>query len=65
MTFSVYRGSELHLLQIHVVDFGTLSLTPPLSSAVGGITLTMTYGIHIEETNDPFIKLAETVGKAL
>ena len=35
-------------------------MTPQLSSALGGITLSMTYGIHIQETNDPFIILAET-----
>ena len=55
--FSVYRGSKLVLL----VDFRTsLSLTLLLPSAVGSTILSITYGIQIQDTNDPFINLAET-----
>ena len=60
MNFGIYQGSKLVLLSNRFFDLGT-SLFTPLSiiSAVGGITLSISYGIDIKQTDDPFIDLAE------
>jgi hypothetical protein len=52
------------VLSIYLVDVRTPLLTPLLISAVGGMTMSMTYGIQIKETNDPFINLAEAAMKS-
>ena len=36
-----------------------------LPSAIGGMTLSLAYGLQIQQTNDPFINLAETAAKSI
>jgi hypothetical protein len=42
-----------------------LELTSLLLSAIGGMALSLSYGIQIKETDDPFINLADTAIKSI
>jgi hypothetical protein len=44
---------------------GNSSLTDIVISAIGGMTLSLAYGLQIQQTDDPFIKLAETAAKSI
>jgi hypothetical protein len=41
-----------------------VSFAPLLHSAIGGMIISLSYGIQIKETNDPFVELAETALKS-
>jgi hypothetical protein len=49
---------------MYTVDLTALP-TPLLISVVGGISISMTYGIQIKESNDPFIAIAEEALKSV
>ena len=52
------------MVLLYLVEFEISSLTPLQLSAVGGIVLSLAYGIQIKKTNDPFIELAEEAIKS-
>ena len=50
---------------LYLLHFEISSLTSLLPSALGGMGLSLSYGIEIKQTDDPFVELAETAIKSL